>query len=231
MSKMISLADYFVAQAFPDGVPSRSYPAYEGDHAIDPEGYEAWKRGYLELTTPIALAEATAWERICVQAANHEIEVFAFRNIETDPGNLTDYTSRWTSARERVPPELFEQPIRFGTGNPCVIYNDGNYVIWNAPYKDPMMRIMAASPQPQPPLVKGKGGRPTKGGPEIIAEFNRRLEAGETEDVLTDEARALWNWFNVTYPGRPLMQLKPLRKLITEGHSRRAPILPLKSQA
>ncbi|SMH36085.1 hypothetical protein [Mesorhizobium australicum] len=177
MRPMTPLGEYFDKLSYPDGVPPVSYPAFQGDPTIDRDGYEAWRSGYQKYMQKFAEAEGRAWQEICQRAADGEIEVFAFRNIETNPGDLTDYTTRWTAARERVPPDLFEQPIRFGPGSPCVIYNDGTHSIWNAPYKDPMVRFLTEDvPKAQKPVDRSYA----KQDAPLLEEMRRMIVCGQS---------------------------------------------------
>lgn len=90
---------------------------------------------------------------------------------------------------------------------------------WTAGLLDPQHK---AAPQI---LETGLPGRPEKGRTQMLREFERRQEAGETLDTLAGEVRAIRHWFTIKFPGSPCagqdatenMLREPYRKAIKPG--------------
>lgn len=73
-------------------------------------------------------------------------------------------------------------------------------------------------------LHVGLPGAPEKGRTAIIAEFNRRLDSGETCEGVAAEAKALINWFAKAYPDAKRPKPKSTENLIRAAFRNRTPI-------
>ena len=67
----------------------------------------------------------------------------------------------------------------------------------------PHQPAVAASPPPPepPPAVTGTPGRPSHID-LVVAEFRRRIEAGDLASSLAEQSRLLEDWFHQTHPGK-----------------------------
>jgi len=69
---------------------------------------------------------------------------------------------------------------------------------------------------PKQPDRTDDPGRPAKGYSIYKAEFQRRIESGETLPTLSKEAKALSVWFEQTYPLKPAPTAKTIENRIRE---------------
>jgi hypothetical protein len=75
---------------------------------------------------------------------------------------------------------------------------------------------------PAPPeaqvFTSGLPGATEKGRTEILREFDRRKQSGETLHSLAAEVRAILNWYAQRYPGKPCPRPKSTENLLRSLH-------------
>lgn len=136
-----TLLDYWLAKAYPDGASNYSFRAPPED--IDE--YSKWKSEYDRYQSGFAGPEASAWNEVCTEAADEQIDIWAFRHVDR-PEPRTYYPTHYASAlREKIAPAFFKQPntmIGPGEANRVIIYYLGKRPLggpYNAPWVDPIV--------------------------------------------------------------------------------------------
>ena len=183
----ISLREYFLTLAFPDGERFFSEPPEDEDE------YKKWCKANQDEHDRRVADETVAWKEICRQAANGEITVEALHIENPDRAPwYPEYYHEW-NCRKIIPREFFDGDIAIGPMHPTVIYY-ASHSPFGAPWADPVviLKQKAANAYNRALCVRWlvglrRSGPPTKRKADYAAEALSRF------GVSDGQFRGVWN--------------------------------------